>query len=63
MPPVAATFSSRPMPPSSTIRFELPYEMNGSGTPVSGASPITAKKFRVAWQRMIDVIPTDSSLA
>src|SRR5690348_18508551 len=36
---------------SSTIRFELPYETNGSGTPVKGARPITAKKLSTACAR------------
>ena len=51
------------MAPSSTIRFELPYETNGSGTPVSGASPITAKKFSTAWARISDVTPAAISFA
>ena len=50
------------MPPSSTTRFELPYDTNGRGTPVSGAMPRTAKKLRVAWQRISEVIPAASSL-
>ena len=49
------------MPASSTIRLVLPYEMNGNGTPVSGAIPSTAKKFSVAWQRISEVIPAASS--
>ena len=62
-PPVAATFSSTPMAASSTIMFELPKEMNGSGTPVSGASPITANRLSTAWPRMSEVIPAATSLA
>ena len=31
--------------------------MNGSGTPVSGARPSTAKMLSVAWQRISDVTP------
>ena len=37
--------------------------MNGSGTPVSGASPSTVKTFSSAWQRISDVIPAASSCA
>ena len=37
--------------------------MNGSGTPVSGASPSTAKMFSSAWQRISDVMPAASSFA
>ena len=48
---------------SSTVRFVDPYEMNGSGTPVSGARPSTAKMFRHACERMSDVRPAASSLA
>ena len=51
------------MPASSTVRFVAPYEMNGSGTPVSGASPSTANTFRHAWLRMSEVIPAASSFA
>ena len=60
-PPVAATFSSSPIAPSSTTRLLAPYEMNGSGTPVSGISPRTAKKFSVAWHRISEVMPAASS--
>ncbi|MEA2137895.1 MAG: hypothetical protein QOG56_1045, partial [Solirubrobacteraceae bacterium] len=35
----AAMFSSRPIVASSTSRLLEPDEMNGSGTPVSGARP------------------------
>ena len=35
--------------------------MNGSGTPVSGIMPSTAKKLSVAWQRISEVIPAASS--
>jgi hypothetical protein len=35
--------------------------MNGSGTPVSGARPSTAKKLSVAWQRISDVMPAATS--
>ena len=51
------------MPPSSTVRFVEPYEMNGSGTPVSGARPSTANTFRHAWDRISDVTPAASSFA
>ena len=39
--PPCATFSSSPIEQSSTISDVEPEEMNGSGTPVSGASPST----------------------
>lgn len=45
---------------SMIIRFAPPYEMNGSGTPVSGAMPITAKKFSSAWQATMLVMPIAS---
>ena len=35
--------------------------MKGSGTPVSGSTPSTAKKFTVAWIRITDVMPAASS--
>lgn len=41
----------------------LPKEMKGSGTPVSGAIPITANRFSVAWQSTSEVIPAASSLS
>ena len=37
----AARFSSTPIVASITIRLLDPDEMNGSGTPVSGARPST----------------------
>ena len=40
-----------------------PEEMNGSGTPVSGARPRTVKTFSSAWQRMSAVTPEASSCA
>ena len=49
------------MPPSSTIRLLLPYEMNGRGTPVRGSTPSTAKKLTVAWLTITEVIPAASS--
>ena len=42
---------------------EEPDEMNGSGTPVSGASPRTVKTFSSAWHRISDVTPAASSCA
>ena len=44
-----------------TSRLLEPEEMNGSGTPVSGAMPSTAKTFSSAWQRMSEVRPAASS--
>lgn len=58
-----ATFTSSPMATSITTRFAPPYEMNGNGTPVSGAMPITAKKLSRAWQAIIDVMPIASRRA
>jgi hypothetical protein len=37
--------------------------MNGSGTPVSGASPSTTKMLSVACERISDVIPAARSFA
>jgi hypothetical protein len=37
--------------------------MNGSGIPVSGASPITANMFSVAWHRISAVMPVARSFA
>ena len=50
------------MPPMSTIRFELPNDRKGSGTPVSGARPMTANRLSAAWQTISDVMPAASSL-
>jgi hypothetical protein len=52
--------SSRPVEASITRRLEFPYETNGSGTPVSGASPMTAKRLTIAWIRTIEVRPAAS---
>ena len=52
-----------PIPASSTTRLLFPYEMNGSGTPVSGSTPSTAKKLTVAWISITEVIPAATSLA
>ena len=51
------------MAASMTTRLLEPYEMNGSGTPVSGASPSTAKTFSVACARIKHVIPAATSWA
>ena len=45
---------------SATTRLEPPYETNGSGIPVSGASPTTAATLIAAWQQIIAVIPAAS---
>jgi len=55
--------SSNPIEASTTSRLEDPDEMNGSGTPVSGARPRTAKTLSSAWLRISDVTPTASSVA
>ena len=60
---MAATLSSRPIAANMTTRLLDPYEMNGSGTPVSGASPSTAKTFSVACARIKHVIPAATSWA
>ena len=56
-------FSSRPIEASSTVMLVEPAETNGSGTPVSGASPRTVKVFSSACDRMSDVIPAATSCA
>ena len=61
--PPPATLSSSPIPASTTSRLDEPLEMKGSGTPVSGASPSTAKTLSSAWLRMSDVTPHASSAA
>ena len=38
-------------------RLEPPYETNGSGIPVSGASPSTAARLIAAWPQMSAVMP------
>ena len=48
---------------SSTSSDDEPDEMNGSGTPVSGASPSTVKTLSSAWQRISEVTPVASSCA
>jgi len=46
---------------SATTRLEPPYETNGSGIPVSGASPSTAARLIAAWPQMSAVSPAASS--
>ena len=53
-----ATFSSRPIAASVTIRLLEPYETSGSGTPVSGAMPSTANTFSSACETIRLVTPT-----
>ena len=43
-------------------RLEPPYETNGSGIPVSGASPSTAARLIAAWPQTSAVIPAASRL-
>ena len=57
----AAMFSSRPIVASSTSSELEPEEMNGSGTPVSGARPSTANAFSSAWHMISAVRPAASS--
>ncbi len=58
--PVApeATFNNRPIAASITIRLLEPLDTNGSGTPVSGASPSTANAFSTACETISAVTPT-----
>ena len=46
----------------ATIRLEPPYETNGSGIPVKGASPITAAMLIAAWPQTSIVKPAASAL-
>jgi hypothetical protein len=48
---------------SITNRLELPYETNGSGTPVSGARPRTANRLTIACTQTSEVSPAASSFA
>ncbi len=49
---------------ASRVSSELePDEMNGSGTPVSGAIPSTAKMFSSAWHMISPVSPAASNWA
>ena len=57
----AATFSSSPIVASSVSSELEPDEMNGSGTPVSGAIPSTADTFSSAWHMTSEVRPAASS--
>ena len=45
---------------SATTRLEPPYETNGSGMPVSGASPSTAARLIAACPQTSAVIPAAS---
>ena len=56
-----AMFNSSPMEASSTVMLVDPADTNGSGTPVSGARPSTAKTLSSAWERISDVSPAASS--
>ena len=57
----AAMFSSSPIVAISVSSELEPDEMNGSGTPVSGAMPRTAKMFSSAWHMISPVSPAASS--
>ena len=57
----AAMLSSSPIVAISTSSELEPEEMNGSGTPVSGAMPSTAKMFSSAWHMIRPVRPAASS--
>jgi hypothetical protein len=46
-----------PTEASSTTRLEPPYERNGSGIPVSGATPMTAAMLITACPHTSTVIP------
>jgi hypothetical protein len=46
-----------PTAASITTRLEPPYETNGSGIPVSGATPIAAAMLIAAWPQTSAVIP------
>ena len=52
-----------PTPASITTRFEPPYETNGSGIPVSGATPIAAAMLIAACPQTSAVIPAASRFA
>ena len=49
-----------PTPASITTRLEPPYETNGSGIPVSGASPTAAAMLIAACPQTSAVIPAAS---
>ena len=57
----AAMFNSSPVVASRTTRLVPPDEMNGSGTPVTGAIPMTAHTLSSAWHMIIPVRPAASS--
>ena len=50
-----------PTAASRTTRLDPPYETNGSGIPVSGATPSTAARLMAAWPQTSEVIPAASS--
>jgi len=52
-----------PTPTSITTRLEPPYETNGSGIPVSGATPIAAAMLIAACPHTSAVIPAASRFA
>lgn len=54
-------FSSSPIVAISVSSELEPDEMNGSGTPVRGAIPSTAKTFSSAWHMISPVSPAASS--
>ena len=56
----AAMLRRMPTDRSATTRLEPPYETNGSGIPVSGASPRTAARLTAAWPQMSAVMPAAS---
>jgi hypothetical protein len=51
-----------PTQASATTRLDPPYETNGSGIPVSGASPITAARLIAACPQTSAVSPAASRL-
>ena len=55
--PPRATLRIRPTAKRLAIRLLLPSETKGSGTPVSGAIPITAKRLIIAVASTIEVSP------
>ena len=52
-----------PTAASSTTRLDPPYETNGSGIPVSGATPITAAMLIAAWPQIEHRQPGGEPLA
>ncbi len=53
--------SSIPIPTSAATSEDPPYEMNGSGCPVSGKSCVTTPIFTNAWNASQKVIPAAST--